>query len=114
MDTESYKKKCKLPEAFSRYELKQTLCALEKVKSDKKDLVLEALQSKAIEKPDSHEGGQDTDYLLVNIKITDAEIIVEALGDLEVSSVSLEGYTTPLASQYASLLDRWLHYVESL
>lgn len=33
---------------------------------------------------------------------------------LEAGAVSLEGDTTTLASHYASLVDRWFNYVESL
>ncbi len=114
MKSGSYKRLCSSPDAFTRLELEHTLVALNKTDSAKKMLIEEALQAKAIKKPESHTGGKETDYIPVNIGAGDAHEIIEELGTLEAEAVSPEGQATPLASHYADLLDRWLHYSESL
>lgn len=114
VDTDRYHNLCNAPDSFSRSELEKTLLALENGGSTKAKLVYEALQSKPIEKPKLHKGGPETDYIKVNIGVEDAEKIIEELGTLEAGAVSLEGNTTPLASHYASLLDRWFNYVQSI
>ncbi|WP_036253685.1 hypothetical protein [Methylobacter sp. BBA5.1] len=114
METRAYHEICSKPSSFSRQEIEQTLAALEKVESNKMGLISDTLKSKPAEKPAQHRGSKETDYFLVQITIEDAEKIVEALGTLEAQSVSPEGHTTREASYYASLLDRWLNYVESL
>jgi len=106
MESTDYHKLCNSPEAFSRHELEQTLVALEKTDSNKKLLIAKALEAKAIEKPELHTGGKETDYILVSISSEEADEIIEALGNLEVQAVSPEGHTTALASHYAGLLDR--------
>ena len=114
METKKYQTICNNSSSFSRLELEQTLDALEKAKSNIISLVDGVLKSKPIEKPSKHQGGKETDYYHVHIAINDAEVIVEELGTLEAQAVSPEGNTTPEASYYASLLDRWLSYVESM
>jgi len=114
MESGSYRKLCSSPEAFTRLELEHTLAALNRTDSAKKMLIEEALKAKAIEKPELHTGGKETDYIPVNICAEDADEIIEELGNLEAQAVSPEGHTTPLASHYAAILDRWLNYVETL
>lgn len=114
MDTNTYHEISTHPASFSRYELEQTLAALTKAESSKIVLVGNILKSKSIEKPTHHEGDEKTDYFLVQVAIEDAEEIVEELGTLESEAVSPEGHTTHQASHYASLLDKWFNYVESL
>ena len=114
VDTDSYHKLCSASGAFSREELEQTLTVLDKAGSEKKILISEALKFEAIEKPELHSGGNETDFILICIQAEDADGIIEELGNMEVQAVSPEGNTTPLASRYGALLDRWLNYVESL
>jgi len=114
METKAYHEICNKPSSFSRQELEQTLTALEKAGSNKKVLVSGVLKSKPVEKPDLHQGGNEADYFLIQIAIKDAEEIAAELGTLEVQAVSTEGHTTPEATHYASLLDKWFNYVESL
>ena len=114
MDTDSYHKLCDKPKVFSREELEKTSIALSKVVSAERKLITAALKSEVIKKPELHQGGKETDYILVNIKDADADEIIEELGTLEAQAISPEGRTTPLAFEYASLVDRWLKYVNSL
>ena len=114
MDTNTYHEICAQPTSFSRYVLEETLAALTKAESSKIVLVNNVLKTKSIEKPTHHEGGKETDYFFVQMAIEDAEEIVEELGTLEAGVVSPEGHTTHQASHYASLLDKWFNYVESL
>ncbi|NVJ61954.1 MAG: hypothetical protein HWE27_16300 [Gammaproteobacteria bacterium] len=114
METNTYHEICAKPSSFSRRELEQTLMALEKIESKKFGLVSDFLKSKPVEKPALHRGGKQTDYFIVQISTKEAEEIVEELGTLEAQAVTLEGHSTPDALHYASLLDRWFNYVESL
>lgn len=114
MDADSYHKICNEPSSFTRSELEQTYRALESDNSPKTSLLLNALQSEPLQKPLKHQAGKDSDYFSVQISAKDAEEIIEVLGDLEAGAVGSYGETTALASSYASLLDRWFIYVESL
>ena len=114
MDANSYQVLCSKPNAFARHELQQTLDALLMKKSKNTDLLKAVLASSPLEKPPLHKGGKETDYFLVCVAANDAVEIIENLGDLEARAVSPDGYTTPEASRYASLVDRWLSYVESI
>ena len=111
MDSAEYHKQCSSPASFRRKELEDTYEALKVAQSEKAKIIANALESSPIEKPRQHSGGQENDYFNVAVPELDAEAIIEVLGDLEAQSVSEEGHTTPLASHYASLLDRWLRYV---
>ncbi len=110
MDRASYQEQCRLPSSFSRKELEDTLAALKQANSEVAGIVEKVLNAKPIEKPKKHVGANGSDYFNVRVSEREAEAIAEELGALEVQSVSAEGNTTPLASHYASLLDRWLRY----
>ena len=110
MDSASYREQCSLPSSFTRKELEDTLEALKLANSEATGMVETVLNSEPIQKPKKHAGGEESDYFNVVMSDQEAEAIVEELGALEVQSVSAEGNTTPLASHYALLLDRWLRY----
>ena len=111
MDSTAYHEQCSSPASFSRKQLENTLEALQQAKSEKEELISAVLGSSPIEKPKQHIGGPETDYFEVSMSEFSAELIIEVLGTLEVQNVSPEGLTTPLASHYAGLLDRWIRYV---
>ena len=114
MEAETYHQICNKPGCFTRSELEQTYRALTCENSSKTRLILDALQSEPLEKPAKHQAGEDSDYFFVKISAKDAEEIIEVLGTLEAGAVGAAGETTAVASSFASLLDRWFVYVESL
>lgn len=113
MEPERYRELCAGPKAFSRGELEETLAALKAAGSSGQEAVLEALKSDPIEKPELHRGGKETDYFEVDVGAGDVTRILSSLGELEARSVDADGDTTPMASRYASLLDRWARYADS-
>lgn len=114
MDNKDYKIISTSEDTFYRSELESTLTALKVSGNNTLIRVIEKILEKpSVEKPAQHSGGPETDLFTVDIPWETAEEIKEILGDLEVGAVGGSGETTPLASHYASLLDRWHKYIES-
>ena len=67
------------------------------------------LANNGIDKPDLHNSiaGQQADYYTVNLPFEDLESIVGMFGDMEVGALDVDYRTTPAASFYASMLDKW-------
>lgn len=67
------------------------------------------LENNQIAKPDLHSKPYDTStsYYKVDLSSDDIEKIIDIFFDLEASHVGANGETTPTASFYASLVDKW-------
>lgn len=65
------------------------------------------IESGPIEKPEKHQGKEESDFFRVSLEQLESEAVVEVFGDLEVANVSSEGKTTPAAAHYAEMLDQW-------
>lgn len=111
---QKYKDICSLPNVFTRGDSEQVKEVLIKSKSDKALLIESILTSHPIEKPIKHRGDSSTDHFILNLTMQDAEIISNLLRDMEVQSTGCSGDTTPLASFYTSLFNKWFRYVESI
>ena len=71
--------------------------------------VKRVLENNKIAKPDLHlkPYAISTTYYKVDLSSDDIEKIIDIFFDLEASHVGENGETTPTASFYASLLDKW-------
>ena len=67
------------------------------------------MDNNKIPKPELHSKLYDykTNYYKVDLSDDDVEKIIDIFFDLEASHVSEDGNTTPTASFYASLVDKW-------
>ena len=67
------------------------------------------LGSNGIAKPDLHVKpyGTSTTYYKVDLASNDIEKVIDIFFELEASHIGEEGETTPTASFYASLVDKW-------
>ncbi len=67
------------------------------------------LETNKIAKPDLHSKSFDTstNYYKVDLSSDDIEKIIDIFFDLEASHFGENGETTPTASFYASLVDKW-------
>ena len=89
--------------------LKETeKCLIEAGHAQLAQSVAQILVNNKIEKPYYHDKSEEhTNYYRVDLSSEDVEIIVSVFGDKEVSALTADFETTPLASHYASMLDRW-------
>jgi hypothetical protein len=71
--------------------------------------ISDILANNGINKPDLHNkiGDHRADYYIVNLPFDDVKSIVWMFGDMEVGALDDEYRTTPAASFYASMLDKW-------
>jgi hypothetical protein len=67
------------------------------------------LKNNKIEKPNLHVKPYDTttNYYKVDLSSDDIEKIIDIFFELETSHLGANGATTPIASFYASLADKW-------
>lgn len=73
------------------------------------------LVNNKVDKPDLHSKPYDTSstYYKVDLTSDDIERIIDIFFDLEAAHVGEDGETTPTASFYASLVDKWNKVAES-
>lgn len=113
MTTDEYKQLCNQPNAFSRKDLEIT----EKVLINKNGSVAlhlsKILQASPITKPEKHQGDKFTDYFLISLSESDVETIIDVFTDLEAESLDNNRMTTPSASFYGGIVDKWLRYLSS-
>jgi len=111
INADEYKKLCVQPNAFSRNELEIT----EKILREKNLSVAlhlsDTLQTSPIKKPEKHKGDKFTDYFLITLLESEAEMIVDIFTDLEAQNIENDGMTTPMASSYAEVADKWITYL---
>lgn len=71
-------------------------------------------ENNKIEKPELHSKPYDTStiYYKIDIPSEDMEKIIDIFLDLETSHLDENGETTPTASFYASLVDKWTQLAE--
>ena len=71
--------------------------------------ITQLLANNGIDRPVHHDisGEQPADYYRVELPVEDIEIIISMFGDKEASALTADFETTPLASFYASILDKW-------
>ena len=67
------------------------------------------IEENKLAKPDLHTKHYDTSttYYKVDLTSDDIERIIDSFFDLEAAHVGEDGETTPTASFYASLVDKW-------
>ncbi len=114
MEASEYKLLQEDPRVFRRVELADTCRHLGKKLPSVSFLLARTLNEPPIEKPLLHSGGADSDLFLVQMPLADVREVCGFLLDGEAAAVSSEGETTPLASEIASLVDRWTRYAKSL
>ncbi len=114
MNADEYKKLCIQSNAFSRSDLEFTEKILREKKLSVALRVFETLQTSPIIKPGKHKGDKFTDYFLVILTESEAEIITDIFTDLEVESVGNDGTSTPLANLYAEVAGKWMDYLTSI
>ncbi len=114
MKADEYKKLCNQPNAFSTHDLQFT----ERILRDENSVVAlhlaEVLQKSPIPKPEKHKGDTFTDYFLIALPESDAEIIIDVFTDLEADAVEKDGTTTLSAGFYAEMADKWMNYLANL
>jgi hypothetical protein len=90
--------------------LKETeRCLFEAGHSQLAQSVAQILVNNKVEKPVYHNKSEEqyTSYYRVDLSSEDIEIIISMFGDKEVSALTANFETTPLASFYASMLNKW-------
>ena len=80
------------------------------------DEIQRILRENTVEKPSLHNKLYEpsTGYYKVDLNADDINEIRDMFLELEVSFVGEDGNTTPTASFYASLADKWFNVVENL
>ncbi len=110
MTSAEYKAILARPDVFPRGVLTRTIRILQRRGMAEASDLLRFLNSAPISKPPKHTGGPESDVFSVTISSEEASRIVDCMGLLEAESLSEEGDTTPKASEYGTLLDRWNRY----
>ena len=89
--------------------LKETeKCLLEAGHNQLAQTVSQLLLNNGIGKPVYHNAiDGPSDYYRVDLAEADIELIISMFFDMEVSALTTNFETTPAASHYASLLDKW-------
>jgi len=110
MDTKNYKRIVDEGNVLDYGTLKFTIQHLEK--SGHKSLVIEIeriIKENKIEKPSLHnkQNSKESEYFKVDLGVSEIEMIVSILGDLETGALGVDYEPTRAASLYASMLDRW-------
>ena len=84
-------------------------CLLEMGNEQLAQSITQLLSNSGIDKPVYHDktGEMQADYYRVDLPATDIEVIVSMFLDKEIGALTTNFETTPSASYYASLLDRW-------
>ena len=73
------------------------------------DKLLDILNNNKIAKPEKHNREEDIETNHYNIDLSKNQLndIIDLLIDLEVESLTIDGESTPLASHFTSLIDKW-------
>lgn len=111
MNADEYKKLCHQPNAFSRQDLQITERTLRDANPAIALRLAEILQKSPLPKPEKHKGDKFTDYFLITLSESDAELIVDVFTNLEAGNIETNGTTTPSASIYAGMADKWMSYM---
>ncbi|MBA4123828.1 MAG: hypothetical protein H0X72_15390 [Acidobacteria bacterium] len=114
MNADEYKKLCNQPNVFSRSHLEITEKTLREKNLSVALHLSETLQTSPITKPAMHKGDKFADYFLITFSESDTEIIIDVFTDLEAENVENDGTTTPAASFYGGVVDKWTTYFSSL
>ncbi|HEY0658437.1 MAG TPA: hypothetical protein VGD05_08180 [Pyrinomonadaceae bacterium] len=114
MKADEYEKLCNEPNVFSRSDLEIAERILREKNLSVALHISKFLENSPITKSEKHKGDKFTDYFLVALSESDAEIIVDAFLDLEVDNVENDGTTTSLAGFYAGEADKWLNFLTSI
>ena len=110
MDNEKYKNLTEQNNVVDYTTLNVTLKELSsKVQVNLTEKVKQIVSNNLIEKPSQHNrsSAQATSYYFVDLSRDEIEYIIEMYLELEASFLSESGDTTPTASFYASLADKW-------
>ena len=110
MNAEEYKNLINQKDVLDHTTLNVTLKELvSKQKFELAENLERILANNKIFKPDQHSKPFDTlsTYYKVDLCSDDIEVIIDLFFDLEVSYVDESGNTTPTASFYASLVNKW-------
>ncbi len=110
MNTEEYKSLINHKNVLDHTSLNVTLKELaSRQEFELSDKLKKILENNKITKPDLHSKSFDTstNYYKVDISPVEIEKIIDIFIDLEASQVGENGETTPTASFYASLADKW-------
>jgi hypothetical protein len=110
MDVNEYKRLTGKKEVFDFHTLKKTQQYLEE--NDHKDIaqrVADVLAQNKIETPFLHNKSSDPQagFYKVDLPYEDLQVIVDMFADLEAGALDDEYRTTPAASFFASMVDRW-------
>ena len=113
MKADEYKNLCNQPNSFSHYDLQITERTLRDENSVLAMHLAVILQKSPISKPEKHKGDKFTDYYLIALPESNAELIVDVFTNLEASNVeNIE--TTSSSSLYAVMADKWMKYLSSI
>jgi hypothetical protein len=116
MNAEEYKSLINQPDVLDHTTLNITLKELvSKQEFELAENLKRVLENNQIDKPYLHSKPYDTSstYYKVDLYSDDIEKIIDIFFDLEAAHVSEDGETTPTASFYASLVDKWNKIAES-
>jgi hypothetical protein len=107
MDQSEYRELAKAENVLGRSVLEETIDVIRPAHPRIANKLQAIIKRGPVEKPEKHQGGEETDLFRVVLQQKEFEAIVEVFGDLEVANVSSEGKTTSVAAHYADLLDLW-------
>ncbi len=105
MDDSDYKRLCAQPDVMRRSEIRAAAILIRPNHPDLASRLTTLLGTPPLPKPSGHQGGPDSDHLHLELDSDELELIVDALGDQEVS-LSDAGEPAPSISQVGTLLDR--------
>jgi hypothetical protein len=114
MEAREYKALQEHHAVFRRTDLSNTVRWLGDSCPDVTRALMNILQAPPVPTPPQHSGSPASDLFRVALTRGEADEVCSHLLSSEAAAVSRDGQTTPLASQIASLLDRWWRYAEAL
>ena len=115
MNADEYKSLIRAKDVLDHTTLKETLDELvSKQEFELAGAIKRILENNQIDKPVLHSKPQElsTAYYKVDLAAIDTEKIIGILFELEAAHVGEDGETTPAASLYASLVDKWNRVVD--
>jgi tRNA A-37 threonylcarbamoyl transferase component Bud32 len=113
MNAVEYRRICRQKNAFRVSELEETLSVLRQEDVAEASVVATALLSGMVETPQLHTCQRSERFCLVLCSLEQADVIVDALFDVEASSIPAIGEATAETERLVHLVNKWLMYRET-
>jgi hypothetical protein len=114
MRADEHKKLCNQPNAFSRHDLQITEKSLREANAVAASRLAELLRKLPVPKSEKHKGDVFSDYFLIALPESGAELIIDFFTNLEAGHLENDGTTTRAASFHAVTADEWRKYLSSV